>query len=166
MRRALVILDLARHCGVRAFPGWDEATVRSAIEDPRDGSRAGYDVIVSVIEPAPDAYAGTHHASPWDATFVVDDPATDRSAFLAVEADGWLLGSYLSRHDVREVDIAGIAPASFLVETALECAYRFFTTRVLTDVSSSPAAVGAASKRFELAGVKLVTRTEVVVEVA
>lgn len=81
------------------------------------------------------------------------------SGFEGVDDHGSTLEAHLRSHDVRAVDVVGIATDHCVRATALDAAAAGFRTRVLADLTAgvAPATTEAAVEQLTAAGVEVTT---------
>ena len=162
MSRALIVVDVQRDfCEGGALAVSGGAAVAGEINRMLSGDH-GYDVVVATrdhhVDPGehfsdspdfkdswpPHCVAGTSGAqqhpgltfAEWDAVFLKGRDAAAYSGFEGTdERTGELLGDYLRKHGVTEVDVCGIAADYCVDATARDAAAAGFGTTVLTDLT-------------------------------
>lgn len=94
---------------------------------------------------------------PVEATFDKGNYEAAYSGFEGADADGTRLLDWLREHDVREVDVVGIATDHCVRATALDAAQAGLTTRVLLDYTAgvAPESTAAAIAQLREAGVEV-----------
>jgi nicotinamidase/pyrazinamidase len=92
---------------------------------------------------------------PFDAEFRKGAHEAAYSGFQGSTTDGKSLATWLSEHDVTEVDVVGIATDHCVRATALDAAEQGLAVRVLLDKTAavSPVTLAKALSDFEDAGV-------------
>jgi nicotinamidase/pyrazinamidase len=94
---------------------------------------------------------------PFNAVFLKGEQAAAYSGFEGRAADGSDLASWLRRHDVREVDVCGIATDHCVRATALDAAREGFRTTVIEHLCAgvAPQTTSAALDEMRAAGVSV-----------
>ncbi|HEX5772245.1 MAG TPA: isochorismatase family protein [Nocardioidaceae bacterium] len=151
MKRALIVVDVQNDfCegGSVPVPGGAEVAYRIGEMlrhwTAKDPKAADYDVAVATRDHHLDVHsshcvAGTDGEAlhpnldpqPFDAVFLKGERAPARSGFEGHTTDGVMLGDWLRRHRVTDVDVVGV-PTDCVRATALDAVAQGFGVRVLT----------------------------------
>lgn len=94
---------------------------------------------------------------PFDAVFRKGEYEAAYSGFEGKDLDGTLLGDWLRRHDVTQVDVCGLATDYCVRETTLDAVREGFEVRLLTDLCAgvAPETTDAALSELRDAGAEM-----------